>query len=189
MTPRRSVIAAEYAMRMTSSAIAALLLCLPLLHGCTKTPDTEARANETAISPATNADPAAVVPPPSARACDMVTAEEMSAILGATVRAERNDRSNGKTECIYTPDEGISPYVELSVEWGSGEAAMMGVGMAAQAEPGLANPYEGLGDQAVAVGPALMIRTGEDLVSIVFSGVEDAPSKAKRIFDTTKSRM
>jgi hypothetical protein len=34
-----------------------------------------------------------------------------------------------------------------------------------------------------------MIRTGEDLVSIVFSGVEDAPSKAKRIFDTAKARM
>jgi hypothetical protein len=119
----------------------------------------------------------------------MVTAEEMSAILGAAVHAERNDRSNGKTECIYTPDGGISPYVELSVEWGSGEGAMMGAGMAAQIEPGLTNPYEGLGDQAIAVGPMLMIRTGEDLVSIVFSGVEDAPSKAKRIFDTAKARM
>lgn len=119
----------------------------------------------------------------------MVTAEEMSAILDATVRAERNHRSNGKTECICTPDEGISPYVELTVEWGSGEGAMMSAGMAAQAEPGLANPYEGLGDQAIAVGPMLMIRSGEDLVPIVFSGVEDAPSKAKRIFDTAKARM
>jgi hypothetical protein len=127
--------------------------------------------------------------PQDTRACDMVTAGEMSAILGAAVHAERNDRSNGRTECIYTPDEGVSPYVELSVEWGSGEAGMMGAGMAAQAEPGLVDPYEGLGDQAVAVGPMLMIRTGDDLVSIVFSGVEDAPSKAKRIFDTAKTRM
>jgi hypothetical protein len=61
--------------------------------------------------------------------------------------------------------------------------------MAAQAEPGLANPYEGLGDQAAAVGPALMIRAGEDLVMLVFSGVDDAPSKAKRIFETAKARM
>lgn len=168
-------------MRMTCSTIAALLLCLPALHGCSRTPAT--------VSSAATAEPAAAVAPPSAQACDMVTAEEMSAILGAAVHAERNDRSNGKTECIYTPDEGISPYVEFSVEWGSGEGGMMGVGMAAQVEPGLANPYEGLGDQAVAVGPMLMIRSGEDLVSIVFSGVEDAPPKAKRIFDTAKARM
>jgi hypothetical protein len=175
-------------MRMTCSTIAAFLLCLPVLHGCSRMPaDTPASAAE--APSAAPADAAAAVPPPSVWACDMVTAEEMSAILGAAVHAERNDRSNGKTECIYTPDGGISPYVELSVEWGSGEGAMMGAGMAAQIEPGLTNPYEGLGDQAIAVGPMLMIRTGEDLVSIVFSGVEDAPSKAKRIFDTAKARM
>ncbi len=39
------------------------------------------------------------------------------------------------------------------------------------------------------VGTALMIRTGDDLVTIVFSGVADAPAKAKRIFDTAKARM
>ena len=33
-----------------------------------------------------------------------------------------------------------------------------------------------------------MIRTGEDLVTIVLSGVSDAPAKAKRIFETAKPR-
>ena len=176
-------------MRMTRLTIAALLLCLPTLHGCSRPPATDASAGAAMVPSAATAEPAAAVAPQSAQACDMVTAGEMSAILGAVVHAERNDRSNGKTECIYTPDEGVSPYVEFSVEWGSGEGGMMGAGMAAHAEPGLANPYEGLGDQAVAVGPMLMIRSGEDLVSIVFSGVHDAPSKAKRIFDTAKARM
>jgi hypothetical protein len=165
--------------------LALVLLASIELNGCSKQPATSA--------PTTTADAQVPTATPEsqqdAKACELVTEEEMTAILGAAVRAEPNDRSNGKTECIYTAVEGISPYVEFSVEWGSGEGAMMGIGMAAQAEPGLASPYEGLGDQAAAVGPALMIRTGEDLVMLVFSGVADIPSKAKQIFETAKARM
>jgi hypothetical protein len=165
--------------------VLALLLSLLALYGCSKQP-----AALTLTKAADAQAPAAPEPQQTTtRACALVTEKEMSAILGAAVHAEPNDRSNGKTECIYSPVAGVSPYVEFSVEWGSGEGAMMGVGMAAQAEPGLANPYEGLGDQAAAVGPALMIRAGEDLVMLVFSGVDDAPSKAKRIFETAKARM
>lgn len=124
------------------------------------------------------------------RACAMVTEAEMSAILGSAVVAEPNDRSNGKTECIYKPASGgMPPYVEFSVDWGGGEAAMTAMGMMGQVEPGIADPYEGIGDQAAAVGPTLMIRTGEDLVNIVFSGVADAPAAAKRIFETAKPRL
>ena len=66
---------------------------------------------------------------------------------------------------------------------------MASAGAMGRREPGLTNPYEGIGDQAAAVGPALMIRTGEDLVTIVFTGVSGAPAKAKRIFETAKARM
>jgi hypothetical protein len=66
---------------------------------------------------------------------------------------------------------------------------MKGMGIAEEHEPGITSPYDGIGDQAAAVGPALMIRTGEDLVTIVFSGVTDAPAAAKRIFDTAKAKM
>lgn len=177
-------------MRLTPSTMVALLLCLPALYGCSKPPATDASATAADRTTTATADNAATAASPvMAKACDMVTAKEMSAILGAAVSAEPNDRSNGKTECVYKPVEGISPYVEFSVEWGSGEGGMMGAGMASNAEPGLTSPYDGLGDQAVAIGPMLMIRTGEDLVSIVFSGVEDVPGKAKRIFDTAKARM
>lgn len=169
-------------MHPTRLALVSLLLALPVLHGCSRSPSRQASAT----ADASVAEPSASEP---LRACELVTQAEMSAILGSTVTAAANDRSNGKTECIYTPVEGVSPYVEFAVEWGSGENAMMGVGMLAQAEPGIANPFEGLGDQAVAVGPALMIRTGEDLVTIVFSGVDDAPAKAKQIFDVAKARM
>ena len=56
-------------------------------------------------------------------------------------------------------------------------------------KPGIASPYEGVGDQAVAIGPTLMIRTGEDLMQLIFCGVEDVPAKAKKIFQTAKPRL
>ena len=172
-------------MRPIRLALVSVLLALPALQGCSRPQSAPASAaTADAATPTAQPSPAA-----SPSACALVTPAEMSAILGSAVSAEPNDRSNGKTECIYKPDEGVSPYVEFTVEWGSGESAMTGVGMAAQAEPGLASAYEGLGDQAMAVGPMLMIRTGEDLVTIVFSGVDDTPAKAKQIFDTAKARL
>lgn len=120
-------------------------------------------------------------------ACAMVTAAEMSAILSTAMAAEA--RPGNKTECNYKPISGLSPTVKLSVDWGDGKIGMASAGMMSQKEPGITSPYAGIGDQAVAVGPALMIRTGEDLLTIVFSGVSDAPAKAKRIFQTAKGRM
>jgi hypothetical protein len=165
------------------ACFAPALTLLALLAGCNASntpPPGATAAAEATPAPAEKASP---------QACDLVTQAEMSAILGGAVVAKNNDHSNGKTECIYTAATGISPYAELSVDWGSGEGAMMGVGMLAQKEPGIASPYEGIGDQAVAVGPALMIRTGEDLITIVFSGVDDVPPKARKIFETLKARM
>ena len=62
-------------------------------------------------------------PKPRATACELVTGAEMSAILGGKVVPRNNDHSNGKTECVYTAAEGVSPYAELSVEWGPTETA------------------------------------------------------------------
>jgi hypothetical protein len=118
-------------------------------------------------------------------ACTLVSEAEMSAILGTPVIAKAPRRS----KCIYKPASEISPYAEFSVDWGDGKAAMSGIGMAEQHEPGMTSPYDGLGDQAAAVGPALMIRTGDDLITIVLSGVTDAPASAKKIFDTAHGKM
>ena len=65
---------------------------------------------------------------------------------------------------------------------------MAGAGFAGKHEPGLTSPYDGIGDQAVAAGPALFIRTGDDLVTLVFSGVKDPRTVARKILETAKPR-
>lgn len=175
-------------MQVTRLAFAGLLLALSVLGGCSKPPAESAPATGASALPS-----AAAPEKPSredARACDLVTSQEMSAILGsAVVGAEPGHKSSGVTGCVYNAVKGVSPYVEFSVEWGEGEDAMRAAGAMGKAEPGIANPYAGIGDQAMAVGPTLWIRSGADLVKIVFSGVDDAPAKAKRIFETAKARM
>jgi hypothetical protein len=170
---------------------ASILLASVFLAACGG-PSAQTGAQQTADAPtgaATKRAAANAQAPERRVACAMVTEAEMSDILGSTVVGKANDRSSGKTECIYQVESGLGPYVELSVDWGGGEAAMTAMKMMGSAEPGLANPYAGLGDQASQVGPALMIRTGEDLVTLIFSGVEGSPAKAKKIFDQAKARM
>jgi len=53
----------------------------------------------------------------------------------------------------------------------------------------MVTPYDGLGDQAGSAGPLLMIRTGDDLVTLVFTGVSDQSAAARKIFDTAGPRM
>jgi len=125
----------------------------------------------------------------SLSACQLVSAAEMSAILGSPVLAKASDQSSASTRCTYRPASEIAPSIELTINWGDGAAAMRGMGLAEKHEEGLATAYYGLGDQAVAAGPLLMIRMGEDLMTMVFSGVPDSPAKARKIFDTAKARM
>jgi len=115
-------------------------------------------------------------------------APKMSAILGVAVAAKDTTHAAGETACTYSAPSGF-PTVQMKVDWGDGEAAMGAFAMLNRSEPGIGSPYDGVGDQTVAVGPTLMIRTGEDLVKLVFSGVDDAPAKAKKIFQTAKPRL
>lgn len=119
-------------------------------------------------------------PPARARStCERVTAEQMSAILGESVGAERTS----DTECTYSPKSGAgSPVAQLTVDLGSAEAAMTASGMLGRIEPGMTNPYEGLGDQASAIGPAVWIRRGEDLIMITVIGVADHDAAVKRVY-------
>jgi len=125
---------------------------------------------------------------PVAKACDMVTEAEMSSILGVAVNAKDLTHSSGESDCKWAAPSGF-PAVELEVDWGDGEVAMQASGFMNRKEPGIVSPYDGIGDQAIAVGPALMIKTGEDLVKLIFTGVDNAPVRAKKIFDTAKARM
>ena len=45
------------------------------------------------------------------------------------------------------------------------------------------------GDQAAQMGPALMIATGEDLVTLITSGVDDLVPKAKAILALVKPKL
>jgi hypothetical protein len=160
---------------------AAIVLGLAVLAACSHgEPPPQAVAT-------THGAPAA---PAEVKACTLVSEAEMTAILGGAVIAKADDgESNGQTSCTYSPASGISPYAELKVEWGMADAAMMAGRMAASIEPGLASPYAGLGDQAITAGPAIMIRRGEDLLTIVLSGVDDVPEAAKKIYETAAARM
>ena len=181
---------------MNRLAVVAFAFVAPIVAGCSKSPDASSAAS-TSITP-TKADSdlakAALARQDvkTPKACDMVTAKEMSVILGSDVVGTPNDGSNGKTECIYKTDKPIThstPYADLTVEWGSGEGAMQAAGFMNKHEPGIADPYAGIGDQAVAMGPTLMIKTGDDLMTIILSDVDDVPATAKKIFNTAKPRM
>jgi hypothetical protein len=164
---------------------------LSVVTACSS-PDSAAPATAKPVTQTAATTPAKKALP---KACDLVTGEEMSVILGGKVVAEDHNNSYGKTECIYTAAQGISPYAEFSIDWGDGQTAMAAAGFMnkfvqdTEHVSGIADPYEGIGDQAVTVGPVLMIRSGEDLISITFSGVADVPAKARRIYDTAKARM
>ncbi len=66
---------------------------------------------------------------------------------------------------------------------------MAGVGFAEKSQSGLTSPLAGLGDQAVAAGPAFFIRTGDDLETIVLSGVKDQKAAAMKILEAAKEKM
>lgn len=183
---------------MVALRLACTCLLLATLTGCADpaSPGAQASsaANASAGADATSApmaSQAGVAAATSAKptACTLVTADAMSTVFARAMQSEPNEGAVDKTECIYKPADAPSPYVELTVEWGEGEAAMRAAGAMSRAEPGIVDPYAGIGDQAVSVGTTLMIRKGDDLVTITFSGVDDAPAKAKAIFAIVETRM
>ena len=132
---------------------------------------------------------AAKKPHTSTPACQLVSPAEMSTILGTPVVGKPDDRPGEFTQCTYRPASASFPSVELKLTWGDGAAAMKGMGQAGKRDPGLVTPYDGIGDQAGVAGPLLLIKTGDDLMTMVFNGVTGTPEKAKRIFDTAKAKM
>jgi hypothetical protein len=160
------------------------LLAIPVLMACGAC----SAKQETTADPAAASTAATASEKKTLTACEMVSATEMSALLGGAVTAQ-DGPTNGQTACTYNPVAGISPYAELKIEWGSGEAGMMGAGLANAHEPGLADQTDGLGDQAVTFGPATMIRRGDDLVTVTLSGVEDIDARTRSIYALVDKRM
>jgi hypothetical protein len=116
-------------------------------------------------------------------ACALISAADMSTVLGATVAAVADDRG-GQTKCTYSAagDELGGAYAEVQLNWGDGVAGMKGAG-AMEPELGqVMGKLAGLGDQATSVGPMILIRRGSDLITLVISGVPDSDGAAKKIY-------
>lgn len=128
-------------------------------------------------------------------ACELVTAREMSAILGATLTAQKgsNERPPSQTECDYSSATAQSAYTELEVDWNGGElqAFKKAAGLTGGAAPGSANALKGLGEAAYQVaGTQVFISTGGNLMMIRFlPGAHDVISRARRIYKVAKARL
>ena len=164
---------------LTKSVITTLLATLTA--ACDQAPVEQQAAAKAEASKAEAANPA----PKARTACEWVTVEEMAAILGAPLTTEPSS-----SECNYTPTDGSGlPMAQLAVELGSAEAAMTATGMLGQIEPGMTNPYEGMGDQASAIGPAIWVRRGDDLVRIMVMGVEDHDAAVRRVYELVEAKF
>jgi hypothetical protein len=123
-------------------------------------------------------------------ACELISAADMSAILGSAVAAVADDRG-GQTKCTYESAGGEigGAYAEVQLNWGDGVAGMKGAGAVAPQLGDVTSQLAGLGDQAMSVGPMILVRRGSDLITLVISGVADSTSVAKRIYGLLDARL
>lgn len=123
-------------------------------------------------------------------ACELISGTDMSAILGSAVVAVADDRG-GQTKCTFSSagEEIGGAYAEVQLNWGDGEAGMKGVGIMEPQLGEVMGQLAGLGDQATSVGPMILIRRGDDLITLVISGVPDNTAAAKRIYGLLDARL
>jgi hypothetical protein len=184
---RSATRAPRMAQSMPSLGVHLLGACVSalLLSACSPTSTTPAA---TAFAAA----PAASAAKPHFKACELVTAAEMSAILGATVTAAPNERSPSDTACTYTPAGASAPVLGIRVTDGEGPVAMSAAGLAAGATPaGMVDPLQGVGEQAVHVqaGQMVMINTGDDRMEIDYGDTANPLPKVRRIYEIARPRM
>lgn len=162
----------------------ALLICVSSLVGCSdsRSPPASAAAPDTSSQPsAPDAEHQAKV----VEACKLITAEEIKALAGEPLEAT----PDGKTGCVWQAANSALPHIEFKIDRGSAEIAMTAFGMLAKHEPGISNPYDGLGDEAVAIGPSVQIKRDEDLITIIVMGVDDNEAAVRKIYETATARM
>jgi hypothetical protein len=123
-------------------------------------------------------------------ACELISAADMSAVLGSAVGAVADNRG-GQTKCTYEAagDEIGGAYAEVQLNWGDGVAGMKGAGVMEPQLGKVMSHLAGLGDQATSVGPMILIRRGRDLITLVISGVPNTTIAAKRIYGLLDARL
>ena len=154
---------------------------LAALCACAKSSDTTTSSTTTATAtsaPTTDIAAAVAKANKSDDPCSFVTVTEMRAILHAAVVTQ----VSGGNKCVYELPSGPGPRAQIEVDRGDGRIAMKSAGA-------MGSPLKGVGDQAVSVGPTIMVRTGEDLVQVEMSGVQAPIQKATTIYNTVKKRL
>ena len=123
-------------------------------------------------------------------ACELISAADMSAVLGSAVTAVADNRG-GQTKCTYESAGGEigGAYAEVQLNWGDGVVGMKGAGVVEPQLGQVMGRLAGLGDQATSVGPMILIRRGSDLITLVISGVPDSTSTARRIYGLLDARL
>ena len=162
------------------------------LAGCSGT-ESSAPAPVAAGAPAPSAAPA---PPPAPvadvtvqggpeKACNRVTASEMSAILGNAVTAVPNDGTEGITSCNYSAvTKGRS--AEIMISAGDGASTLRMVREMKNYDPNPGKAFAGVGDDADVLPPGIVIKDGADLFSLTRFGVDDEPAVAKKILAASR---
>lgn len=123
-------------------------------------------------------------------ACGLISAAEMGGLLGSTVATAADDRG-GQTKCTYESANGAigGAYVEVQLNWGDGPAGMAGAGALDKELGKVIGALAGVGDQATIVGPMILIRRKEDLITLVISGVPDSRATARHIYELLDARL
>src|SRR6187455_1964473 len=156
----------------------ALAALMSSLSACTQAPS--AAASESAAKTSAPAEVAAASNEQKT-ACELIGLQEATRILGTQVTATP-DEGVQRTGCVWQAVGRGMPYLELKIEYGDGEAAMMASGMLHSHEPEINQAYAGLGDQAFLTGPVVMIKQGEDLFTITPLGVNDPEAVTREVF-------
>jgi hypothetical protein len=167
----------------------ALVLALPACSGPAPAASTATATAPDAPAPAPAA--AAPVSTDPHQACNLVTAAEMSAIVGSPMTATPHDDSNFSTvtNCAYAPASGRGSSVDFTVMWGDGESTLKMDREMKNHDTEADKRFAGVGDDAVVVSPAVQIRQGKDLLVLMLVGFDNEPATAKKIVDTAKARM
>ena len=122
------------------------------------------------------------------QACNLLTANELSAVVGSPMVATPQD-GDGVSNCKYAPAGDRGPSVEFTVMPGDGESTLQMdrdmKGHDAEAD----KRFAGIGDDAVVVPPSVQVRVGKDLLVFSLFGVGDEPSAIRKIVSVVKPRL
>jgi hypothetical protein len=166
---------------------------LALLQACAPSAQAPAAAEAAAPmdhpeAPQAPASASIQAPGDPRQACNLLTAAELSSIFATPMVATPHE-GDGVSNCNYTPASGSGKSLDFTVMRDEGEATLrMDRGMKGHDATADAR-FAGIGDDAVAVPPAVQVRVGRDLLVFTLFGVDDEPGVLRRIVAVVQPRL